>query len=100
MGHKRDWYEYEKKSTNYFFNLEKHNEVKTRLRTSIPEDVNETNNPANYIKSFNVNVYKREIFNTESKCFNYLSSINIPNLSNEEQQFYEGKLSEKDVTMY
>ena len=98
MRSKTDWYEHGEKSTKYFLNLEKRNKAKSHIRKIITDDLRETSYPTvimSNLKTFYGTLYKSRNHKTESECFSYLDSIDTPNLSEDEKNLCEGKLTVK-----
>ena len=96
---KTDWYELGGKSTKYFLNLEKRNKAKSHI-SKIDNENNEESADSNEVlaklKEFYSNLYKRKSSKSETDCLDYLKIINIPNLSTEDMNKCEGRLSKQE----
>ena len=96
---KSNWYEQEEKSSKYFLNLEKRNQVKSHIRKLISDSVNVINDPSEIlssIKDFYATLYKHRSTKNERECLEYLHSLNIPKLSEAERNSCEGLLTKKE----
>ena len=96
---KTDWYEQGEKSSKYFLSLEKRNKPKSHLRkiltSSSQETINQTAILEN-IKSYYSSLCKRHSNKSESDCFSYLTNLNLPKLSEDQQNLCEGKLTRRE----
>ena len=96
---KSNWYEQGEKSSKYFLNLEKHNQVKSHIRKLISDSSNVINDPSEIlssIKDFYATLYKRRSTKNERECLEYLHSLDIPKLSEAERNSCEGLLTKKE----
>ena len=96
---KTDWYEHGEKSSKYFFNLEKRNKSKSHLRKILKSSGQETSNQTEIldnIRSYYSSLYKRCSNKSESDCLSYLTNLNLPKLSVEQQNLCEGKLTRRE----
>ena len=95
---KTDWYELGEKPTKYFLNLEKRNKAESHIRKIYNENNEESSDPNEILaklKEFYSNLYKRRSSESETDCLNNLKNINIPKLSTEDMNKYEGRLSKQ-----
>ena len=93
---KTDWCEHREKSSAYFLNLEKRNKSKSHLRKILTSSNQETTNQTailDNIKSCYSSLYKRRSNNSESS---YLTNLNLPKLSEDQQNLCEGKLTRRE----
>ena len=82
------WYEHGEKSSKHFLTLEKGNKAKPHVCTLLTESSNECTDPSEImikVKGFYSNLYKCCSMKTEEDCFEYLRTINIPQLSEAER---------------
>ena len=96
---KSNWYEQGEKSSKYFLNLEKCNQVKCHIRKLISDSGNVINDPSEIlssIKDFYATLYKCRSTKNERKCVEYIHSLNIPKLSEAERNSCDGLLTKKE----
>ena len=82
--------------TKYFLNLEK---SKTHIRKLIDSSRAEVTEPKfvlKHIKRFYSDLYKRQAFKIEEECFNYLESINMPQLNEFDRNRCEGIITKRE----
>ena len=94
------WHEYGEKSSKYFLNLEKRNQVKKHIR-KLQINSSLTTNPSVILseaKHFYMNLYQSTSVtaNREILIENFLNNLDIPKLSEEEKQSCEGKISPEE----
>lgn len=88
------WHEYGEKSSKYFLNLEKRNQVKKHIR-KLQINSSLTTNPNIILsesKHFYMNLYQTINADREGLIESFLNSLEIPKLSEEENQSCEGKI--------
>ena len=86
---KVDWYEQGEKSSKYFYNLEKRNKAKSHIRKILNSNLVELSEPETVfssIKSFYSTLYKKRNDKTETDCYNYLKTRNLPKLTDNESR--------------
>ena len=97
---KRYWYEHgEEKSSKYFLNFEKRNKSKYHLRKILTSSSLETTKQTvilDNIKSYYSSLHKRCSNKSESDCLSYLTTLNLPKLSEDQQNLCEGKLTRRE----
>ena len=96
---KSNWYEQGEKSSKYFLNLEKCNQIKSHTHKLISDSGNVINDPSEIlssIKDFHATLYKRRSTKHERECLEYRHSVNIPKLSEAERNSCEGLLTKKE----
>ena len=91
----------EKSPPDIFFNLEKGNKSKSHLRkilTSSGSGQEASNQTAilDNIRSYYSSLYKRRSNKSESDCLSYLTNLNLPKLSVDQQNLCEGKLTRRE----
>ena len=90
------WHEYGERSTKYFLNLEKRNHVKKHIRKLLISG-SITADPYQILseqKRFNQNLYKTDdSVETSDSTESFLNSLNIPQLSEEQKQSCEGRIT-------
>ena len=86
---KTDWYEHGEKSSKYFLNLEKRNKSKSHLRKNLTSSSQETTDQTAILD-------KRCSNKSESDCLSYLTNLNLPKLSEDQQNLCEGKLTRRE----
>ena len=95
---KATFYEEGEKPSKYFLSLEKSNRIKSSLRKlKWSEQSNEVKNDPKCImtelKKFYSELCTPRSLKTDTKCMDYLHSLNLPKLSNNDRQSCEGKLT-------
>ena len=96
-----DWYEHGEKSSKYFLNLEKRNKAKSHIRKILNSGSVELSEPETIlssIKSFYSTLYKKRSNKTETNCTNYLKTLNLPRLADDECRLCEGELGKLGST--
>ena len=96
---KVDWYEHGEKSSKYCLNLEKRNKPKSHIRKILNSNFVELSEPETVlssIKSFYSTLYKKRNDKTETDCYNYLKTLNLPKLTDNESRLCEGKLTKRE----
>ena len=96
---KVDWYEHGEKSSKYFLNLEKRNKAKSHIRKILNSNSVELSEPETVlssIKSFYSTLYKKRNEKTETDCYNYLKTQNLPKLTDNESRLCEGELTKRE----
>ena len=96
---KSNWYEFGKKSSKYFLNLEKCNKAESHVRKIITENNSEISEPQEillHIKEFYSTLYKRRSTKGEEECLEYLKTLKIPKLRDVEHDSCEGLLTKKE----
>ena len=96
---KVDWYEHREKSSKYFLNLEKRNNAKSHIRKILNSNLVELSEPETVlssIKSFYSTLYKKRNDKTETECYNYLKTLNLPKLTDNESRLCEGELTKRE----
>ena len=96
---KVDWYEHGEKSSKYFLNLEKRNKAKSHIRKILNSNLVELSEPETVlssIKSFYSTLYKERNDKTETDCYNYLKTLNLPKLTDNESRLCEGELTKRE----
>ena len=96
---KVDWYEQGEKSSKYFYNLEKRNKAKSHIRKILNSNLVELSEPETVfssIKSFYSTLYKKRNDKTETDCYNYLKTRNLPKLTDNESRLCEGELTKRE----
>ena len=91
------WHEYGEKSSKYFLNLEKRNQVKKHIR-KLQINSSLTTDPSVILseaKHFYMNLYQSTSITADREILieNFLNSLDIPKLSEEEKQSCEGNIS-------
>ena len=94
------WHEYGEKSSKYFLNLGKRNQVKKHIR-KLQINSSLTTNPSVILseaKHFYMNLYQSTSITADREILieNFLNSLDIPKLSEEEKQSCEGNISLKE----
>ena len=94
---KVDWYEYGEKSSKYFLNFEKRNKANIRkiLNSNLVE-LSEPETVLSSIKSFYSTLYKKRNDKTETDCYNYLKTLNLPKLTDNESRLCEEELTKRE----
>ena len=96
---KTNWYEHREKSSKYFLNLEKWNKFKSHLRKILTSGSQETTNQTailDNIRSYYSSLYKRRSNKSESDSLSYLTNLNLPKFSEDQQNLCEGKLTRRE----
>ena len=96
---KSNWYEQGEKSSKYFLNLEKRNQVKSHICKLISDSGNVIDDPSEIlssIKDFYATLYKHKSTKNERECLEYLHSLNVPKLNEAEKNSCEGLLTKKE----
>ena len=91
-----DWYELGEKSSKYFLNLEKRNKAKSRIRKILNSDSVELSEPETIlssIKFFYSTLYKTRSNKTETDCSNYLKTLNLRRLADDECRLHSPQQS-------
>ena len=93
------WWEYGKKSTKYFLNLEKRNHVKKHVR-KLKTSGSIITNPFNILseqKRFYQELCKSQIKKADNtQATNFLNNLNIPSLTDQQMLSCEGKITSKE----
>ena len=91
---KVQYYEEGEKCTQFFFNLEKRNKIKSAVRKLKlgNEDSTDQGKIMNHIKNFFQSKYTRTCNVSEQDCSEFLSKINLPRLSAEQARHCDGPL--------
>lgn len=91
---KTQWYEDGEKSTKYFLNLQKKNKVKSCIRKlSINgRDVSMSKDILIEIKKYFADKYQCESNKTAIECEEFLQNVNVPTLSEEDQESCKGSI--------
>ena len=99
------WYEHGEKSSKYFLNLEKRNQVKKHIRKLQINDYL-TSNPSAILweaKRFYMNLYQSGVKDADrdSLIDDFLNNLELPKLSDNEKQSCEGNISleECEITL-
>ena len=82
----------------YFLNLEKRNQSKSHLRKILTSSSQEATNQTvilDNIKSYYSSLYKSYSNKIENDCISYLANLNLPKLSEDQQNLCEGKLTRR-----
>ena len=95
------WHEYGEKSSKYFLNLEKRNQVKKHVR-KLQINSSLTTNPSVILseaKHFYMNLYKSTSVTADREILieHFLNNLDIPKLSEKEKQSGEGKYRRKSA---
>ena len=96
---KVDCYEHGEKSSKFLLNLEKRNKAKSHIRKILNSDSVELSEPETVlssIKSFCSTLYKKRNDKTETDCYNYLKTLNLPKLTDNESRLCEGELTKRE----
>ena len=97
---KARWYEEGEKNTKYFLSLETSNKSKSCIRKLIIDDSVEITDQAavrKKIKTFYENLYTKKSMKTEQECFEYLTKISTPKLSENDKAICEYKLTLQNI---
>ena len=89
----------EKKSSNFFLNLEKSRAIQAQIRTVIYNG-KETNNETeinNHIYSFFSYLYKETLSFSSNNLETYLNTISFPKLTKEKSKTLDGGITEKEL---
>ena len=93
------WYEHGEKSSKYFLNLEKRNKAKSHIRKILNSNLVELSEPETVlssIKSFYSTLHKKRNDKTETDCYNYFKTLNLPKLTDNESRLCEGELTKRE----
>ena len=94
------WHEHGERSTKYFLNLEKRNNVKKHIRKLLVSGAI-TTDPFKILdeqKRFYHNLYKSQLIGIDSNNGEFfLNNLNIPKLSEEQKQSCEGDISPEEI---
>ena len=96
---KIDWYEHGEKSSKYFLNLEKRNKAKSHIRKILNSDsveLSESETILSNMKSFYSTPYEKRNDKTETDCYNYLKTLNLLKLTDDESRLCEGELTKRE----
>ena len=98
---KVQYYEEGEKCTQFFFNLEKRNKIKSTVRKLKlgNEDSTDQGKIMNHIKNFFQSKYTRTCNGSEQDCSEFLSKINLPRLSAEQARHCDGPLTSDEVLL-
>ena len=98
---KVQYYEEGEKCTQFFFNLEKRNKIKSTFRKLQlgNEDSTDQGKIMNHIKNFFQSKYTRTCNVSEQDCSEFLSKINLPRLSAEQARHCDGPLTSDEVLL-
>ena len=93
---KCDWYQYGKKSTNYFLNLERQKAVNGTVKKIIKNDTEITDQLKiqHELRMFYEQLFKKTICNTNSKIVSFLDNISLPVINNDFFILCENDLTE------
>ena len=96
---KCDCYEYGKKSSKFFLNLEKNRFVQSQIRRLIIEEkeLTEQNEINNNIFSFYQNLFSKQTDFKQNDLINHLDKINLPILSNDRKQICYAIINKKEI---
>ena len=96
---KVDWYEHGEKSSKYCLNLEKRNKAKFHMRKILISDLIELSEPETIlsgIKSCYSKLYRKRNNKTETDCSNYLKTLNLPRLTDDECSLCESEFTKRE----
>ena len=89
-------YAVHKNVIEYFLDLEKRNKAKSHIRKIRNSDSVELSEPETIlsdIKSFYSTLYKKRNNKTETNCSNYLKTLTLPRLTDDDCRLCEGELT-------
>ena len=91
---KYEWYEFEEKSSKFFFNLEKQHTLLNQVRTVLcgEKEVTEKHRINQELECFYKNLFTENSEFHKEDMNAYLSQINIPILAEEQSQICEGSI--------
>ena len=94
------WYEYGEKSSKFFLNLEKHRAAQNTVKKILNRNDLEITNFEKVNKEllyFYENLFKKKNTCTKEKLEQFLNSISLPTLINDEKLICEGEITEKEL---
>ena len=97
---KCNWYEYGEKSSKFFLNLEKHRAAQNTVKNILNRNDLEITNFEKINKEllyFYENLFKKKNTCTKEKLEQFLNSISLPTLTNDEKLICEGEITEKEL---
>ena len=83
----------------YFLNLKKRNKAKshlTKILNSDSVDLSEPETVLSSIKSFCSTLYRKRNDQTETDCFNYMKTLNLLRLTDDESRLCYGELTKRE----
>ena len=97
---KCNWYEYGEKSSKFFLNLENHRAAQNTVKKILNRNDLEITNFEKINKEllyFYENLFKKKNTCTKEKLEQFLNSISLPTLTNDEKLICEGEITEKEL---
>ena len=96
---KCDWYEFGKKSNNFFVNLEANRATQSVIHKVISneQEITDISKINNHILQFYQNLFKEKQSTSENRFNSLLNDLNIASLNSEEMLFCEGNLTEQEI---
>ena len=97
---KCQWYEEGEKSTKFFLNLEKNNNVRSQIKKVLVNtyEISDQKNILHEIKVHFENLFSKKLSVSSNSCDSFLESVATPYLNNIEKNTCEGDLS--DIELY
>ena len=96
---KCSWYQYDEKSTNFFYSLEKKNTLPGTIKTLL-EDDKEITTPSEIsltLKKIYENLFQKSIAKSVSDIKMFLSDIHLPTISDDNYNICEAEITEDNL---
>ena len=97
---KCQWYEEGEKSTKFFLDLEKNNNIRSQIKKVLvnTHEISDQKNILHEIKVHFENLFSKKLSVSSNSCDSFLESVATPYLNNNEKNTCEGDLS--DIELY
>ena len=93
------WYEFGKKSSKFFLNLERNRTIQGQFRTIVSneKEITDESEINAHIASFYESLFKEKLSFKNENLTQYLENVSMPCLSKENQDSCEGVIIEKEL---
>ena len=96
---KCEWYQYGEKPAKFFLNLEQQKAINTTVRHLINDnkDITDLEEINACICKFYKNLFKKNVYKSDSEKKSFLNSIALPNLTSKSFDICGSEITEKDL---